>query len=60
MTSDFDTAVAYAASGGVRHGRYFVLSIHFILITMILSIVYIITLFVDFYRRRCCGMMKLY
>jgi hypothetical protein len=36
MTTDFDTAAAYVAGGGVRHGRYFVLSIHFILITMIL------------------------
>jgi hypothetical protein len=35
MLADFDT-VAYAADGGVRHGRYFVLLIHFILITMIL------------------------
>jgi hypothetical protein len=36
MIANFDTVAAYAAGGGVRHGRYFVLSIHFILITMIL------------------------
>jgi hypothetical protein len=36
MTTDFDMATTYVAGGGVRHGRYFVLSIHFILIAMIL------------------------
>jgi hypothetical protein len=36
MTAKFDTVVAYAAGGGVRHGRYFILSIHFISITMVL------------------------
>jgi hypothetical protein len=36
MTTDFDMAIAYAAGGEVRHGRYFELSIHFILITVIL------------------------
>ena len=38
MTTDFDTASAYVAVGGVRHGMYFVLSIHFISITVILCI----------------------
>jgi hypothetical protein len=36
MIADFDTVAAYATDGGVRHGRYFVLSIHFILIIVIL------------------------
>jgi hypothetical protein len=45
MTADFDMAAAYAAGGSVRHGRYFVLSIHFILIIVILpSCVYYNTL----------------
>jgi hypothetical protein len=36
MIADFDMAVACAAGGGVRHGRHFILSIHFISITVII------------------------
>ena len=36
MIANFDTVAAYAAGGGVRHGRYFVLSIHFISIIVLL------------------------
>jgi uncharacterized membrane protein YoaK (UPF0700 family) len=58
MIANFDTVVAYAAGGDVRHGRYFVLLIHFISITVILlyntlcrfrvPVVYIITLCAGF------------
>jgi hypothetical protein len=48
MIADFDMATTYAAGGGVRHGRYFILSIHFISITMIISIIYILTLYASF------------
>jgi hypothetical protein len=45
MTADFDMATAYAAGGSVQHGRYFVLSIHFISIIAILpSCIYYNTL----------------
>jgi hypothetical protein len=37
MTTDFDTATTYAACGGVRHGRYFILSIHFISMNVIVT-----------------------
>jgi hypothetical protein len=36
MTTNFDMTVAYMDGGGVPHGRYFTLLIHFILITAIL------------------------
>jgi hypothetical protein len=48
MTAEFDMVVAYATGGGVRHGRYFILSSNFILIIVILFIVYIIILCVGF------------
>jgi hypothetical protein len=48
MTADFDTVASYATDGGVRHGRYFILSSHLISINVILFIVYIITLYAGF------------
>jgi hypothetical protein len=48
MTAEFDTVVAYATGGGVRHRRYIILSSNFILIIVILFIVYIIILCVGF------------
>jgi hypothetical protein len=50
MTADFNMATAYANGGRVRHGRYFILSIHFISISVILSIIYVITL--------CAGLLS--
>jgi hypothetical protein len=44
ITIDFDTVPTYVTSGGGRHEMYFILSIHFISITVILYIVYIRTL----------------
>jgi hypothetical protein len=37
MIANSDTTTTYLAGVGVRHGRDFVLSIHFILISMILT-----------------------
>jgi hypothetical protein len=51
MTANFETAAAYAAGGGVRHGGYFILSSHFISKTVILSIVHSITHYAGSYQR---------
>jgi hypothetical protein len=57
MAIEFDTVSTYGAGGGVSHVRYFIychfisyrqLQFHFISITMILFIEYIIILYVGF------------
>jgi hypothetical protein len=48
ITIDFDTTPTYATGGGVQHEMYFILSIHFISITVILYIIYIRTLCAGF------------
>jgi hypothetical protein len=48
MSGKFDPVAAYAASGAVSHGRYFILSSNLISITTIIFIVYIIILYAGF------------